>query len=56
MEAFEKFVYFGQVIFQSEVGWLKSNGNIKSYQSRNLWLKSDLAKSYLLKMLMSVGM
>ena len=53
IEAYEVFVYFGQVRFQSEVGWLKSNGNIKSYQSRNLWLKSDLAKSYLLKMLAS---
>ena len=29
--AYETFVYFGQVIFQSEVGWLKSNRNIKSY-------------------------
>ena len=56
IEAYEAFICFGQVIFQSEVVWLKSNGNIKSYQSHNLWLKSDLAKSYLLKMLMSVGM
>ena len=31
IEAYETFVYFGQVIFQSEVGWLKNNRNIKSY-------------------------